>query len=76
MSKSEIRGLRSGRFLSEDDTAVIKISRSDDCVIIELADKESDSVYKFNIAFDAKNDSVVPFKFTSLTEQRTLEKEL
>lgn len=76
MTQSEIRGLKSGRFFSEDGSAVIKICRSDECVIIEIADKESDSVYKFDIAFDAKNDSVVPFEFMSLTEQRTLEQEL
>tara|TARA_B100001778_G_scaffold334029_1_gene344080 strand:- start:6839 stop:7072 length:234 start_codon:yes stop_codon:yes gene_type:complete len=74
--KNEIRGFRAGRFFSENHDAVIKVSRSDDCVTVEVADVEADSVYKFDIPFDAVEDSIIPFEFMSLTDQRRSEQEL
>lgn len=76
MSKGEIRGFNAGTFFSKtDDSVILKISRTDDCVIVELADIESDSIYKFSIPFDAENESEIPFEFYSFEENRKKEQE-
>ena len=73
--RCEIRGFKAGEFFDTDSIVTLKICRSDDCVTVELVDLEADSVYKFDIPFDAENKSEVPFTFMSLSDQRRIEKE-
>lgn len=73
--KCEIRGFNAGEYFDADHSVTLKISRSDDCVTVELADIEADSVYKFDIPFEAENKSEVPFSFVTLSDQRRKEQE-
>lgn len=69
MSKGEIRGLKAGTFFANtDESVLLRISRTDNGVVIELVDIEADSVYKFGVTSDAENNSEIPFKFNSLSE--------
>ena len=72
----EIRGLKAGRYFGSDGSSVVIVSRSDESVTIEVADIEADSVYKFDIPFDAELNDEVPFQFQTLNEQRQSEQEL
>lgn len=73
---TEIRGFRAGTFHADDETAQIKICRSDDSVNVELVDYEADIVYKFEIPFDACDGDIAEFSFIALTDQRKEEQEL
>ena len=45
--KGEIRGLKTGSYWSEDDTALLRIRRVDDGVTVEIADLDADIFYEF-----------------------------
>lgn len=47
--KKEIRGLEAGTYYSEDETLLIRISRKDDGVLVEIADMDADIFYAAKI---------------------------
>jgi len=49
---SEIRGLKAGEFYSPDGTALLRVSRKDDGVVIEIADFDADIYYEFVVDKD------------------------
>lgn len=47
--KSEIRGLKVGEFYSEDDSLLLRLSRRDNGVVIEIADMDADIFYTVTV---------------------------
>jgi hypothetical protein len=47
--KKEIRGLEAGTYHSEDGTLLIRVSRKDDGVLVEIADMDADIFYAAKI---------------------------
>jgi len=52
--KSEIRGLKAGSYYSKDETLLLRISKSDNGVIIEIADMDADIFYAVTVDENSK----------------------
>lgn len=68
--KGEIRELKAGNYYSKDGTLLLKINKSDNGVIVEIADFEADIFYAANI--DGKE---VRFEFGHISSEINKEKE-
>lgn len=53
----EIRGLKAGSYYSQDGTALLRVTRKDQGVIIEIADFDADIFYEFVVDDDQANFS-------------------
>jgi hypothetical protein len=60
--KGEIRGLKAGEYLSKDGSLLLRVSRKDDGVLIEIADFDADIFYAANV-----NDSKAKFEWGTVT---------
>jgi hypothetical protein len=47
--KGEIRGLKVGEYLSKDGTLLLRLKKTDNGVMIEIADFDADIFYEANI---------------------------
>jgi len=54
--KGEIRGMKAGKFWSEDDSSFITIKKNDYGVMIEIADLEADVFYEFTVDEEGKTN--------------------
>jgi len=52
--KREIRGLKAGRYWSEDGTVVLRLVKSDKGVLIEIGDLDADIYYSVEIDENSK----------------------
>lgn len=50
--RGEIRGLKVGDYYSPDGSALLRVSRKDDGVVIEVADFDADIYYEFVVDRD------------------------
>jgi len=69
--KSEIRGLKAGSYYSEDETLLLRVTKSDNGVLIEIADMDADIFYAVTVNEKSKTKfewgNVTP---TSLEENK------
>lgn len=47
--KGEIRGLKAGEYLSKDGTLLLRLKKTDNGVMIEIADFDADIFYAANV---------------------------
>ncbi len=47
--KSEIRGLKAGSYYSKDETLLLRVSKTDNGVLIEIADMDADIFYAVTV---------------------------
>jgi len=60
--KSEIRGIKAGRYYSPCESVLLQLRISDEGVIVEIADSDADIFYAFTI----DNEEVVKFEVDEL----------
>lgn len=47
--KNEVRGLKAGEYVSNDGTLMLRVSRNDNGVLVEIADMDADIFYAVRV---------------------------